>query len=81
MAKRNRGTNYQWLEEGNNQHQLLAKMLPNYIINIISLCLSFLKCVHGQALALEAAGTRVLLRDKRDELVLLCNDGDYYCSK
>ena len=37
--------------------------------------------LHGQALALEAAGTRVLLRDKKDELVLLCNDGNYFCSK
>ncbi len=37
--------------------------------------------LHGQALELEAAGTRVLLRDKRDELVLLCNDGNYFCSK
>ena len=37
--------------------------------------------LHGDALALEAAGTRVLLRDKRDELVLLCNDGNYFCSK
>lgn len=37
--------------------------------------------LHGHALALEASGTRVLLRDNRDELVLLCNDGNYYCSK
>ena len=37
--------------------------------------------LHGQALALESAGTRVLLRDKTDKLVLLCNDGNYFCSK
>jgi hypothetical protein len=36
--------------------------------------------LHGEALALEAAGTRVLLRDKHDELVLLCNDGNYFCN-
>lgn len=29
---------------------------------------------------LEAAGTRVLLRDKHDKLVVLCNDGNYYCN-
>ena len=36
--------------------------------------------LHGQALALEAAGTRVLLRDKHDALVVLCNDGNYFCN-
>jgi hypothetical protein len=36
--------------------------------------------LHGQALELEASGTRVLLRDRHDELVLLCNDGNYYCN-
>ena len=34
----------------------------------------------GKVNALEAAGTRVLLRDKHDELVILCNDGNYYCN-
>jgi hypothetical protein len=29
---------------------------------------------------LEAAGTRVLLRDQDDKLVILCNDGNYYCN-
>jgi hypothetical protein len=26
----------------------------------------------------EAAGQRILLRDKNDKLVILCNDGNYY---
>jgi len=36
--------------------------------------------LHGLALNLEARGERVLLRDKSDNLVLLCNDGNYYCN-
>ena len=36
--------------------------------------------LHGMALDLEARGTRVLLRDKHDELVVLCNDGNYFCN-
>eukprot|EP00035_Acanthoeca_spectabilis_P003315 m.92531 g.92531 ORF g.92531 m.92531 type:complete len:131 (-) comp12051_c0_seq4:1155-1547(-) len=28
----------------------------------------------------EAAGIRILLRDKHDKLVILCNDGNYYCN-
>lgn len=28
---------------------------------------------------LEAAGTRILLRDANDDMVILCNDGNYYC--
>lgn len=28
----------------------------------------------------EAAGERILLRDKNDKLVMLCNDGNYYCN-
>lgn len=34
----------------------------------------------GLILAREAAGERLLLRDARGELVLLCNDGDAYCN-
>ena len=33
-------------------------------------CAASMYNLHGQALAMEAAGTRVLLRDKNDELVL-----------
>lgn len=36
--------------------------------------------LHGQALAAEAAGTRILLRDNKDDLVLLCNDGNHLCN-
>ena len=32
----------------------------------------------GLSDALEAQGTRVLLRDRHDELVVLCNDGNFY---
>ena len=28
----------------------------------------------------ETAGNRMLLRDVNDELVILCNDGNYYCN-
>jgi hypothetical protein len=34
----------------------------------------------GKAQDLENKGTRVLLRDEHDELVIMCNDGDYYCN-
>jgi hypothetical protein len=34
----------------------------------------------GTVFAAEAAGEKLLLRDHRGELVLVCNDGDFYCN-
>jgi hypothetical protein len=36
--------------------------------------------IAGLANELEAKGTRILLRDKHDKIVYLCNDGNYYCN-
>ena len=36
--------------------------------------------VAGLVAEREASGQRILLRDKNDKLVILCNDGNYYCN-
>lgn len=36
--------------------------------------------IHGEMMALEAAGKPAFLRDDKGDIVILCNDGNFYCN-
>ena len=36
--------------------------------------------LHGEMLALEAQGKPAFLRDMHGDVVILCNDGNFYCN-
>eukprot|EP01050_Picozoa_sp_SAG11_P010248 SAG11_NODE_1016_length_6169_cov_19.544975_7_plen_97_part_00 len=36
--------------------------------------------LHGEMMKLEAAGKPAFLRDDKGDVVILCNDGNFYCN-
>ena len=36
--------------------------------------------LHGRMMELEAAGKPAFLRDDKGDVVILCNDGNFYCN-
>lgn len=64
-----------------NTFNTLKSMNPNMtLIMYLNTMFDFsMYNLHGMAQELEKQGTRVWLRDKNDNLVVLCNDGNYYC--
>lgn len=60
----------------------IAKLNP-LVTNIIYLNSMFdfaAYNLHGEMLKLEAAGKPAFLRDDKGDVVILCNDGNFYCA-